>query len=80
MNEDHINDMVIPEEPEEADKLNTFKNMISEFIDDNCMVRVGTNIQHEGEIETEILFDETDGGKILEDNIKTLFNDIRLLI
>lgn len=79
MNEDHIDNMINQEEEAEEDKLNTFKNMISEFIDDNCMVKVGTANQNEGEVEVEILFDETDGGKILENNIKTLFNDIRLL-
>ena len=77
MNEDHINDMINQEEANIEDKLNTLRELISEFIDDNCLVRI--NNTRNTEVETEILFDESDGGKILEKNIKTLFNDIKEL-
>ena len=58
------------------DKLNTFRNMISTFIDENCTVRINTFSQS-CEPETEILFDESDGGKILEKSIKELFEEVK---
>lgn len=59
----------------EEDKLNDFRNAISTFIDENCIVRIHST--KDAELETEILFDESDGGKILEKNLKELFEEVR---
>ncbi len=61
----------------EQDKLNDFRNIISSFIDENCIVKVSSASQWGGVPETEIIFDESDGGKILEKNIKELFEEVR---